>query len=151
MKIFISNLSLLVTEDDLDLIFKPFGEVGEIKILRDRQSDLPLAFVEMKNDIEASAAINVLDGIELIGHTITLRVRNNDSERRTTANRRFEEIRRVISIRRSAQFRRLNVVAFDSDNKRSDSDRRSIYERREIAKRRIEAIRRVSIDRRVFA
>ena len=56
MKIFISNLSLLVTEDDLDLIFKPFGEVGEIKILRDRQSDLPLAFVEMKNDAEASAA-----------------------------------------------------------------------------------------------
>ena len=151
MKIFISNLSLLVTEDDLDLIFKPFGEVGEIKILRDRQSDLPLAFVEMKNDIEASAAINVLDGIELIGHTITLRVRNNDSERRTTANRRFEEIRRVISIRRSAQFRRLNVVAFDSDNKRSDSDRRSIYERREIAKRRLEEKRRVSIDRRVFA
>ena len=151
MKIFISNLSLLVTEDDLDLIFKPFGEVGEIKILRDRQSDLPLAFVEMKNDGEARAAINVLDGIELIGHTITLRVRNSDGERRTADNRRIEEIRRVLSIRRSAQLRRLNVAAFDSYDKRSDSDRRSIYERREIAKRRIEEKRRVSIDRRVFA
>ena len=151
MKIFISNLSLLVTEDDLDLIFKPFGEVGEIKILRDRQSDLPLAFVEMKKDSEARTAINVLDGIELIGHTITLRVRISDGERRTADNRRIEEIRRVISIRHSAQLRRLNVAAFDSDNKRSDSDRRSIYERREIAKRRIEAKRRVSIDRRVFA
>ena len=151
MKIFISNLSFLVTEDDLDLIFKPFGEVGEIKILRDRQSDLPLAFVEMKNDAEASAAINVLDGIEIIGHTINLRMRNNDSERRTPANRRIEEIRRALTIRRSPQLRRLNVAAFDSYDKRSDSDRRSIYERREIAKRRIEAKRRVSIDRRVFA
>ena len=151
MKIFISNLSLLVTEDDLDLIFKPFGEVGEIKILRDRQSDLPLAFVEMKNDGEASAAINVLDGIEIIGHTINLRMRNNDSERRTPANRRIEEIRRALTIRRSPQLRRLNVAAFDSYDKRSDSDRRSIYERRELAKRRIEAKRRVSIDRRVFA
>ena len=57
MKIFVSNLSLLVTEDDLVLIFKPFGEVGEIKILHDRQSDLPLAFVEMKNEGEAREAI----------------------------------------------------------------------------------------------
>jgi len=151
MKIFISNLSLLVTEDDLDLIFKPFGEVGEIKILRDRQSDLPLAFVEMKNNGEASTAINVLDGIELIGQTINLRLRNSDGERRTTDNRRIEEIRRALTIRRSPQLRRFNVAAFDSDDKRSDSDRRSIYGRREIAKRRIEAKRRVSIDRRVFA
>ena len=151
MKIFISNLSLLVTEDDLDLIFKPFGEVGEIKILRDRQSDLPLAFVEMKKDSEARAAINVLDGIELIVHTITLRMRISDCERRTPANRRIEEIRRVISIRRSAQLRRLNVAAFDSYDKRSDSGRRSISERRELPKRRFEAKRRVSLDRRVLA
>ena len=151
MKIFISNLSLLVTEDDLDLIFKPFGEVGEIKIFRDRQSDLPLAFVEMKSDGEARTAINVLDGIELIGHTITLRVRNGDGERRTTDNRRIFESRRVLTIRRLSSNRRMDVKSIYSDDNRSDSDRRSIYERRELANRRIEAKRRVSIDRRVFA
>ena len=107
MKIFITNLSMLVTEEDLDLIFKPFGEVGEIKITFDRQSDLPVALIEMKNYDEARAAINALDGIELIDQTIKLRIRKSNGDRRNTTNRRIEKIRRVIVVRRSTRNRRM--------------------------------------------
>jgi len=151
MKIFVSNLSFLVTEDDLDLIFKPFGEVGEIKILHDRQGDLPIALVEMENHDDVRMAIKALNGIEIIGHTINLRVRNSNGDRRDTVNRRINNHRRVIPIRRSTPNRRMNVVTLDSEEKRADNDRRSNYGRRQIFPRRIKGNRRSLNVRRALA
>ena len=151
MKIFVSNLSFLLTEGDLDLIFKPFGEVGEIKILHDKQSDLPIALIEMKNLDEVRMAIRSLNGINIIGHTINLRIRNSDGDRRSAANRRMNNIRRVIPIRRSTRFRRINVVTLDSEDKRTENDRRTTYERRQIFPRRIIENRRVLSLRRALA
>ncbi len=151
MKIFVSNLSFLLTEDDLDLIFKPFGEVGEIKILHDEQSDLPIALVEMKNLDEVKVAIKVLNGIEIIGQTIYLRVRNSDGDRRDAANRRIDDIRRVEQVRRSLSKRRMDVVTLDTADKRTGNDRRNTYERRQILSRRITENRRVLGVRRALA
>ena len=151
MKIFVSNLSFLLTEGDLDLIFKPFGEVGEIKILHDKQSDLPVALIEMKNLDEIKAAIKVLNGIEIIGQSIYLRVRNSDGDRRDTANRRIDNIRRTIPIRRSLSNRRTDAVIPDYEDKRTESERRASYERRQILSRRITENRRVLSVRRALA
>ena len=151
MKIFVSNLSFLLTEGDLDLIFKPFGEVGEIKILHDKQSDLPVALVEMKNLDEIRAAIKVLNGIEIIGESIYLRVRNSDGDRRGATNRRIDNIRRVIPIRRSLSNRRTDLVIPDYEDKRTGNARRATYERRQILTRRITENRRVLSVRRALA
>ena len=151
MKIFIDNLSLLVTEEDLHLIFKPFGEIGEIKITYDKQSKLPIAFVEMKSDRGGREAINALDGIELIDHKIILRVRENDSGRRGAGDRRDEKSRRILSIRRITRFRRMEVLTVNIEDKRSKADRRTDILRRQNSTRRNAENRRVSIDRRVLA
>lgn len=151
MEIFVSNLSFLVTEDDLDLIFKPFGEVGEIKILHDRQSDLPVALIEMKKVDDARRAIQVLNGVDIIGQSINLRVRNSGSDRRNTSNRRMIKIRRAIAIRRSLQNRRLKLVTLDKGEERSDHQRRNRSERRQISPRRITDNRRILSVRRALA
>ena len=151
MKIFVSNLSFLLTEDDLDLIFRPFGEVGEIKILQDKQNDLPVALIEMKNLDEVKAAIKVLNGIEIIGQSIYLRVRNSGGDRRDAAKRRIDNSRRGIPIRRSLSKRRMDVVTLDTADKRTVNDRRNTYERRQILPRRITENRRVLSVRRALA
>lgn len=151
MNIFVSNLSFLLTEDDLDLIFKPFGEVGEIKILHDKQNDLPVALVEMKNPEEVKAAIKVLNGIEIIGQNIYLRIRNSDGDRRDTTNRRIDNLRREMEIRRSLPIRRMNLATLDAADKRTGSDRRITYERRQNLHRRITENRRVLSVRRALA
>lgn len=151
MKIFVSNLSFLLTEDDLDLIFKPFGEVGEIIISHEKQTDLPVALIEMKSIDEVRAAIKVLNGIEIIGQTINLRFRNSDIHRRGDTNRRLGETRRVTPIRRSTRNRRMNVATIDSEDKRANNDRRASYERRQISPRRITENRRVLSVRRALA
>ena len=151
MKIFVSNLSFLLTEDDLDLIFKPFGEVGEVKIFHDEQSDLPIALIEMKNLDEVKAAIKVLNGIEIIGQNIYLRIRNSDGDRRGTSNRRIDNSRRVAPVRRSLPIRRMHVVTPASDEKRTGNDRRTTYERRHNLHRRITENRRVLSARRALA
>ena len=151
MKIFVSNLSFLVTKDDLDLIFRPFGEVGEIIISHEKQTELPVALIEMKNLEEIKAAIKVLNGVEIIGQTINLRFRNSDDDRRGTTNRRIGKTRRAIAIRRSTRNRRMNVATFDSEDKRADNDRRTANERRQISPRRITENRRVLSVRRALA
>ena len=151
MKIFVGNLSLLVTEEDLNLIFKAFGEVRKIKIINDKQGSSAVATVEMKNESDAWLAINVLDGIELIDHAIILRVRNEVADRRSTTERRITDNRRILSLRRSSSDRRLTVEPIDFGNRRMNSDQRSYNERRQLAVRRTITKRRASVGRRALA
>lgn len=151
MKIFISNLSFLVTEDDLDLIFKPFGEVGEIKILHEKQSELAAALIEMKNLSDAKEAVKVLNGIEIVGQTINLRFRKRDSDRRDDTDRRIDIPRRSKKVRRLILNRRIKFDTIKSEEKRADNDRRNIDERRLIIPRRTTENRRILKVRRAVA
>ena len=103
MKIFVGNISLVLTEHDLEHLFDTFGEVSSVTIMTDKLSGLPSGFVDMPNDSEAEMAIRTLDGIEVIGHTISLRSRGKDSERRDADNRRFQERQRRKPCRTSAK------------------------------------------------
>lgn len=72
MKIYVGNLSRVVTEADLRQAFEAFGQVVSALILKDKFSGEPrgFGFVEMPVAAEAEAAIAGLNGTELGGQTL---------------------------------------------------------------------------------
>ncbi len=76
MKIFVAKLSFDTQEDDLRAVFEGFGEVESCKIIMDKFSGRSkgFGFIEMPNDDEAQAAIDDLDGNDLDGRQIVVKV-----------------------------------------------------------------------------
>ncbi|KKQ11985.1 MAG: RNA-binding protein [bacterium] len=72
MKIYVGNLSRVVTESDLRQAFEAFGQVMSALILKDKFSGEPrgFGFVEMPSAGEAESAIAGLNGTELGGQTL---------------------------------------------------------------------------------
>lgn len=72
MKIYVSNISDQVTEEDIREAFEAFGEVDSVLIARDKSAggSTDCAFVKMPSDQEASTAISDLSGARLKGRTI---------------------------------------------------------------------------------
>ena len=72
MKIYVGNLSYRTTEDELRAAFEPFGNVGSVDIIIDRETGRSkgFGFVEMPGDTEAQSAIEALDGKELGGRPL---------------------------------------------------------------------------------
>ncbi len=71
-KLFVGGLPYSVTDDELNALFAPFGEVVSAKVIIDRDSGRSkgFGFVEMSSDDEAKAAIAKLDQSEVQGRTI---------------------------------------------------------------------------------
>ena len=148
MVIYVGNLSLVVTEDDLDRLFSSYGTVNEVSIVNDKISGLPSGFVEMSNADETNSAVRGLDGVELIGQTLSLRRRENDAHRRSESDRRTEKERRAEMPRRMPLDRRLYVDKIDHEDQRILDDRRLIPTRRSKNSRRSELSRRSDASRR---
>lgn len=72
--LFVGNLNFQTTEADLTALFKPFGQVGRVHIVTDRETGRArgFAFVEMPNDAEAAQAIAALDGKDLGGRNLKI-------------------------------------------------------------------------------
>jgi cold-inducible RNA-binding protein len=72
MNIFVGNLTFRTTEQELQREFEAFGEVGSVKIIMDRETlkSRGFAFVEMRNQDQALAAIAGINGKELAGQTL---------------------------------------------------------------------------------
>ena len=72
--IFIGNLALTTTEDDLRQLFETYGHVERVQILQDRETGRSrgFGFVEMLNDAEAQAAIEGLHGTSQGGRPLTV-------------------------------------------------------------------------------
>lgn len=70
--IYIGNLAYETTEEDLRGEFAAFGEVAEVRLVRDRVSGRSkgFAFVEMRNDDQATAAVEGLNRKEIHGRTM---------------------------------------------------------------------------------
>jgi RNA recognition motif-containing protein len=70
--VFVGNLNFQTTEADLTALFRPFGLLGRIHIVTDRETGRArgFAFVEMPNDAEATKAIAALDGKEMGGRSL---------------------------------------------------------------------------------
>ena len=76
MNIYVGNLSLDVTEDELRQVFTPFGQVISISIMNDKYigsgQSRGYAFVEMLSQSEGKAAITALSGKTLERMTINV-------------------------------------------------------------------------------
>ena len=72
MKIYVSNISDQVTEEDIRRAFEVFGKVDSVSVARDESAGelTDSALVEMPSDHEASAAISGLSEATLKGHAI---------------------------------------------------------------------------------
>jgi RNA recognition motif-containing protein len=74
MNIYIGNLSYSVTEENLRQAFEAFGQVSSARIIKDKYSGQPrgFGFVEMPNKAEAQAAIENLNGKDLLGQQMNV-------------------------------------------------------------------------------
>lgn len=75
MNIYVGNLSWTMTEQDLQDLFTPYGEVSSAKIVTDKFNNnrsKGFGFVEMTNDTEGQAAIDALNGTEVSGRNIVV-------------------------------------------------------------------------------
>ena len=72
MNIYVGNLADDVTEDDLHEVFKVFGQVESVNILKDRFSGKSkgFGFLEMPSADEAQVAIKEANGMDLKGSAI---------------------------------------------------------------------------------
>jgi RNA recognition motif-containing protein len=74
MNIYVGNLSFDASEEDLQKLFSGFGQVSSVTIVRDKYSGQPrgFGFIEMPERSEAQAAIENLNGKELLGRAINV-------------------------------------------------------------------------------
>ena len=74
MNIYVGNLSWNLKDQDLANLFTPFGEVTSAKIVTDKftQRSKGFGFVEMKDDAQAQAAIDQLNGSEVDGRNLVV-------------------------------------------------------------------------------
>ena len=84
MNIYVGNLSQATTKDKLQSLFKEFGEIENIKLIKDRFSGQPkgYGFVEMPSNSEADKAIKALNGNHLDGNYIKVKPADSGGKRR---------------------------------------------------------------------
>ena len=84
MKIYVGNLSYEVTEEDLRLALKQFGQVESATIIKDKHSGQSkgFGFVEMASKAEGQSAIDGLNGKELKGRALNVNEARPLTERR---------------------------------------------------------------------
>jgi cold-inducible RNA-binding protein len=72
--IYVGNMDLATTEDDLRNAFKSYGAVQKVNVVTERETGRPrgFAFVEMESDKEAQEALLGLNGSTLGGTTLTV-------------------------------------------------------------------------------
>ncbi|KFH04011.1 splicing factor SF2 [Toxoplasma gondii VAND] len=71
-RIFVANLPLDVTENELEDLFYKFGRIEDIEMRRDRTNDSTIAFVQFAEYKAADDAIEGRDGAHLGFHRIRI-------------------------------------------------------------------------------
>lgn len=73
-KLFVGNLSFQVSANDLEDLFKGYGSVKSAQVITDRDTGRSkgFGFVEMSDANEASAAMQALNGRDLMGRGLTV-------------------------------------------------------------------------------
>ena len=65
-KLFVSNIDISATYDDVKDLFSNYGEVKDLKVIEDRG----FAFLEMSNQMEAEKAKKELNGSDFKGRSL---------------------------------------------------------------------------------
>jgi RNA recognition motif-containing protein len=85
MNIYVGNLSYKATEENIRQAFEAFGQVSSATIIKDKYSGQArgFGFVEMPDKTEAQAAIQNLNGKDLLGQALNV----NEARPREDRNR----------------------------------------------------------------
>ncbi|MFM2364260.1 MAG: hypothetical protein RLZZ316_3162 [Bacteroidota bacterium] len=91
MQLFVAKLNYSTSSDTLKEVFEQFGEVASANVIIDRETGRSkgFAFVEMKDDDAANAAISGLDNTDLDGRTIVVKKAEPRESRGGGGGRRF--------------------------------------------------------------
>lgn len=83
-KLFVGNLPYSVTEQDIQEAFGQVGTVDQVRIIRDQETQRPrgFAFVDMRTDADAEAAIQRFDDAEFGGRRLVVNVAKAKTEHR---------------------------------------------------------------------
>ena len=75
-KLFVANFPYSTTDDELSNLFTPHGQVLSVKVATDRETGRSrgFGFVEMGSEQEADNAIRELDGYQIGGRSLAVRV-----------------------------------------------------------------------------
>ncbi len=90
MNIYVGNLSRETTSDDLREAFEAFGQVEAAHCVKDRFTgeNRGFGFVEMPSEEEARAAIEGMNGKELMGRTLNVNEARPRKDRHEGGGRR---------------------------------------------------------------
>lgn len=89
-KLYVGNLSYGATNESLEQLFSPHGEVRSVQVIIDRDTGRSkgFGFVEMGDSQSATAAINALNGHEVDGRQLTVNEARAKEERGGGGDRR---------------------------------------------------------------
>ncbi len=84
--VYIGNLNYNVTEDQLLGLFKKYGYIKNIKLLKEGKENKSkgIAFVDMVNMKDATNAIKMLNGTEHMGRTLKVNMANTQNFKHST-------------------------------------------------------------------
>jgi RNA recognition motif-containing protein len=88
-KLYVGNLSYTTTEEELRTLFAQAGTVGQVDIIKDRDTGRSkgFAFVTMGSQVEAEKAINLFNGKPYANRALTVNIARPREERPAGGNR----------------------------------------------------------------
>jgi len=89
MNIYIGNLPKNADEEDVRRLFAAYGKVDRVNLIRDRDSGQlrGFGFVEMSSEAEAAEAVDLVNGVELDGRTLTVKIANQRNSKSSDNSR----------------------------------------------------------------
>ncbi|MBM3708075.1 MAG: RNA-binding protein [Actinobacteria bacterium] len=84
-KLYVGNLSYSATDDRLEKLFSPFGQVKSVSIIGNKG----FGFVEMTNTADAEKAKEALDGSDFEGRSLRVNEARPQSPRLNRSFRRY--------------------------------------------------------------
>ena len=91
MNIYVGNMAYGVTDEQLEALFKEFGTVDSVNLIKDKYSEESkgFGFVEMNKQAEAEEAIKKLNGRTLDGRNLTVNIARPRGDRSQSRPRRW--------------------------------------------------------------
>lgn len=83
-KLFISGLPLTMTESDITEVFKPFGDIKDLRLVTYRNGHSKgLCYLDYHDAETAAKAVEAMNGVELENKTISVQISNPSAKKST--------------------------------------------------------------------
>ncbi|WP_158827543.1 RNA recognition motif domain-containing protein [Mucilaginibacter lacusdianchii] len=98
VKLFVGGFPLEIDELELAKLFGPHGDISTIKIVRDKKTRIckGYAFIEMNDRRGAEAAVESLDGAEMNGKQLTVKINEEPAVKPAYAPKAFSPQRQTV-------------------------------------------------------